>query len=135
MSPLGRFIIRARERRGWTRAALHRAADVPYTTLRNVEKSESLVQPSEIFLKAIADALGEDLQERHDYFEQLRVLAGYMVVVSQDVGEQNRRFLASVDAYPHLRRALEELLRRGDSAMIDRAYTAIEVARRLEEPQ
>lgn len=35
MSPLGSYIVRARERLGWDRRQLAVKADIPYTTLRN----------------------------------------------------------------------------------------------------
>lgn len=131
MAPLGRFVVHARKRRGWTRAELARSAGIPYTTLRNIEESKTNVRSSEVHLQAIAHALGETDQERADLFEQLYVLAGYLVVASKDQDDQDRRLLANINAYPHLRRSLEELFRTAESADIDRALTSLEVARTL----
>lgn len=131
LSPLSRYVIRARERRGWSRAELARQAEIPYTTLRNIEDAVKDVRTDEANLLAIAGAIGEDEQDQIDMFEQMRVLAGYHTVASQDTSERDKRLLANIAAYPHLRTSLEELLTRGDAEEIDRANTAIEVARHL----
>lgn len=135
MPPLSRYIVRARERRGWSRAELARTSSMPYTTLRNLEAAERNVHTSEANLKLLANALGETDRDRKDMFEQMRVLAGYMIIASKDANERDQRFLANVDTYPELRSALERLLERGDAEEIDRAHTALEVARRLKVPR
>jgi len=133
-SPLGRYIVRARERRGWDRSALWRESEIPYTTLRNIETAENSVHTDEANLLAIAGALAENEQDQIDMFEQLRILAGYHIVASQDASERDLRLLANIDAYPQLRAALEELFSRGDTEEIDRANTALEFARHLQKP-
>jgi len=140
MSSFGRYIIRARERRGWHRADLARKSGVPYTTLRHIETAKKDVQTSEVHLRALANALGETDIERDDMFEMMRILAGYLAAPSKDADDRDRRLLANIDAFPQLRRSLEELFRTGDAAEIDRANDAIELARRitarrLKEPQ
>jgi transcriptional regulator with XRE-family HTH domain len=136
MTPLGRYIIRARERRGWTRAELSRVSGIPYTTLRNIEAAQrKTVRASEIALKALASAIGETEQERSDSFEEMRILAGYLLVASKDTTEQERRLLANLTAYPGLKSSLEDLFSRGDPADIDRAQTAIEFARHIRRPK
>lgn len=130
-SPLGKYIIRARDGRGWNRAELARQADIPYTTLRNIEASEKSVHTTEENLLAVAGALGSTEQEQIDMFEQMRILAGYHVVASQDASERDLRLLANIAAYPQLRTALEELFKRGDSDEVDSANTALEFARHL----
>lgn len=130
-SELGRFIIRAREGRGWDRAALARATNIPYTTLRNLEESKTDVQTSEDNLKKMADAIGQNEEERARLFAEMRVLAGYLVVTSQDVADRDRRLLANLASYPQLKKALESILAVGDQEEIDRALTALEVARNM----
>lgn len=130
-SELGRFIIRAREGRGWDRAALARTADIPYTTLRNIEESKTDVQTSEDNLKKMADAIGQDEEERARLFAEMRVLAGYLVVSSHDLADRDRRLLANLASYPQLKKALESILAGGDQEEIDRALTALEVARSM----
>jgi len=131
LSDLARYIIRAREKRGWDRAELARAANIPYTTLRHIEESQTDVRTDESNLKAIADAIGTDDAERLLYFTEARVLAGYHVVASQDVAEQDQRLLANLSAYPQLRKALDRMLADGNQEEIDRALTALEVSRQL----
>jgi transcriptional regulator with XRE-family HTH domain len=128
-SPLSRYVIRARERRGWTRAELARKAELPYTTLRNVEAAEKNVHTAEENLLKIAGALAEAEQDQVDMFEQMRILAGYHIIASQDASERDIRLLANIDAYPNLRASLEELFSRGDAEEIDSANTALEFAR------
>ena len=133
MSPFGRFVIGARKRRGWSRAELARQSGLPYTTLRNIEQAKKDVRTNEVHLRALANALGEDGQERDDLFEQMHILAGYLTVPSKDASDRDRRMLANLSAFPQLKKSLEELLRRGDLDEIDRANTALEVARRVGE--
>lgn len=123
--------MRAREARGWDRAELARVTNIPYTTLRNIEESQTDVRTTEENLQKIADAVGQDDTERLHHFSEMRVLAGYLVVASRDVNERDRRLLANLNAYPNLRSSLEKLLSEGDQEEIDRANTALEVARRV----
>lgn len=132
-APLGRYIVTARKRVGWSRAMLARTSEVPYTTLRNLEKSPQDVHTDEKNLRAIANSLGDSDQDKQHMYDHMRALAGYLSTKTGDVTEQDRRFLASLNSYPHLRRALETLLSRGDNAAIDRAFTAIEVSQNLGE--
>lgn len=127
MTPLGNYIVKARKQRGWTRAELARHANMPYTTLRNIEASKTDVHTSEENLKALADALGETAFEQETKFAQMRVLAGYLVVGSKDTSDADRRLLANLAAHPNLRKSLEKLLARGNAAEIDRALTVLEV--------
>jgi len=58
MSPLGSYIVRARERLGWDRRQLAVKADIPYTTLRNIELNDQTVKTREEVLQRLAVALG-----------------------------------------------------------------------------
>lgn len=131
-SPFARYLVRARERRGWNRAELARKSGVPYTTIRNIEISKTDVQTSEVHLKALADAIGETDDERADIFEMMRILAGYLAIASKDTTDRDRRLIANISAHPRLKKSLEELFRVGDDAAVDRANTALEVARKME---
>lgn len=118
-SPLGNRIQRARAARGWSRAELSRSSNVPYTTLRHIETSEHPVKTNEPYLQAIAEALEIP-------FDELRILAGYLITPSTNNEQRERRIAAQIGAYPNLRRALETLLRRGDPAAIDQAASYLE---------
>lgn len=118
-SPLGNRIRRARLARGWSRAELSRSSNVPYTTLRHIENAEHPVKTSETYIQAIAEALGLP-------FDELRILAGYLITPSTDDEQRERRLLAQIKAYPDLDRALKTLLRRNDPAEIDKAVTYLE---------
>lgn len=56
---LGNHIIRRRKLKGWTTADLAAAAELPYSTVRNVEKGSSR-KPSEAILRALIKALDCD---------------------------------------------------------------------------
>lgn len=118
-SPLGQRIRTAREQRGWSRAELARSADIPYTTLRNIEMRPGGVRTSEENLKKIADAL--ELS-----FDQLRILAGYLLTPSLDDNDRERRMLVQIEANPRLHRALKSMLKRSDAREIDMAATYLE---------
>lgn len=72
MSPLGMYIKRKREQRGWTIADLSRQSNVPYGTIRNIEQNKKSVKPQEETLRALAIALEDDGND-----VLLRTLAGY----------------------------------------------------------
>ncbi len=55
-TPLGNHIIRRRKAKGWTTADLAGKSGLSYSTVRNVEKGNS-VKPSEAVLRAIIAAL------------------------------------------------------------------------------
>jgi len=63
MSPLGSYIVRARERLGWDRRQLAVKADIPYTTLRNIELNDQTVKTREEVLQRLAVALGVPFDE------------------------------------------------------------------------
>lgn len=128
-APLGRYIVRAREQHGWDRADLSREANIPYTTLRNIETAQKSVHTEEANLLAIAGALADNEQEQIDMYEQMRILAGYQVLASKDVSERDMRLLANIAAYPQFRSSLEELFKHDDAEEVDRANTALEFAR------
>lgn len=56
---LGNHIIRRRKKKDWSTADLAREANIPYTTLRNIEKGASK-KPDVRILRAIIKALGLD---------------------------------------------------------------------------
>ncbi len=72
MSPLGKYIKRKREQRGWTIADLSRQSNVPYGTIRNIEQNKKPVKPQEETLRALALALEDDGDDT-----LMRTLAGY----------------------------------------------------------
>lgn len=59
MTPLGNHIIRRRKKKGWKRADLAREADIPYTTLRNIETGVSK-KPQEEVLRTISRTIESD---------------------------------------------------------------------------
>ena len=124
-SPLGQYIIAARRRQGWSRKRLAESASIPYTTLRNIETEQQSVKTNESYLQAIAHALDVP-------FDELRVLAGYMITDSETKEVQDRRLAVLLDTYPQLKKAIATLLERGDKREIDQAATVLEVHRRLE---
>ena len=125
VSALAQYIIRARKRKGWTRRRLADETNIPYTTLRNVETAEQTVKMDELYLQAIAQAIDVP-------FDELRVLAGYLINDSETKEVQDRRIVVLLDAYPHLRKAITALLERGDTAEVDKAVTLLEVHHRFE---
>lgn len=118
-SPLAIKIIRAREKLGMTRADLWRKSGVPYTTLRNIETSDHTVKTDEENLQRIAEALEVP-------FDELRILAGYLLDASPTEEQRERRIAAQLATHPHLSRALDTLLRRNNPKEIDKAATYLE---------
>lgn len=53
---LGNHIIRRRKIKGWDTARLAREAELPYSTVRNIEKGYSR-KPDEVILRALIEAL------------------------------------------------------------------------------
>ncbi len=53
---LGNHIIRRRKLKGWSTADLARESELPYSTVRNVEKGYSR-KPDEVILRALTKAL------------------------------------------------------------------------------
>lgn len=115
-TPLGIKIRRARDQRGWSRRKLATEADIPYTTLSNIEepKRKKPVRTSEINLQKLATALELDLDE-------LRILAGYLNNHSASLSEAKLRMAAEMTAHPQLEKALAKILRRNDKNDIDQA--------------
>ena len=74
----------------------------------------------------IADALDVS-------FDELRVLAGYLINSSTSDEAAAQKLTAQLEAYPELKKAITTLLDRGDRAEIDRAATVLEVHRRVEQ--
>ena len=118
-SPLGQRIRRGREALGMSRRQLAKDADIPYSTLSNIETSLTPVRTNEEHLKRISQVL--DIP-----FDQLRILAGYLLAPSSDHGERRKRLLAMIEAKPRLERALKAILSRGDAHEIDTAIAYIE---------
>lgn len=125
MSPLAEYIKRGRDHKGWDRQKLSDATDIPYSTLRHIELAPHTVRTSEENLRKIADALEVS-------FDELRVLAGYLVNSSTTDAAAAAQLTAQLAAYPQLKKAITTLLERGDRAEIDRAATVLEVHRRVE---
>lgn len=126
MSPLSEYIARARKKKGWDRMALSVKTGVPYSTLRHIELAPHTVRTSEQNLRKIADALDVS-------FDELRVLAGYLINSSTSDEAAAQKLTAQLEAYPELKKAITTLLDRGDRAEIDRAATVLEVHRRVEQ--
>lgn len=119
MSQLGTYIVRRREQKGWTRAELARASNIPYSTLSNIELNKRNVKPTEETLRRLAAALGED-------DSQMRVLAGYDVLHSIDVTERAKRIDALLSVAPRWAAALLSV-QDMDEKEQDEALTALEI--------
>ena len=122
-SPLGLRLRRARERLGASRRAVSIAAEIPYTTLRNIENHPAPVKTNERYLKALADELSLP-------YEELRILAGYQVRMSDTLDEASGRLAEQLGAYPHLAKQIAKLLDRADQQEIDTAAEYLEFQRR-----
>jgi transcriptional regulator with XRE-family HTH domain len=102
MSQLGVYVVLHRRRRGWSRAELARQANLPYTTIRNIEKSERAMKPHEETIHALATALECDEGE-------MRIVAGYQTVASLSAEVRNLRAEALLRADERLRAAVEAI--------------------------
>jgi transcriptional regulator with XRE-family HTH domain len=126
VNKLGEYIVRLRRARTLSRAALARLSDVGVTTLRNIETAKHAVKPDEETLEALARALVEP-SEYARVLEEMRVLAGYRIVTSENGERRQQRITALLAPYPHLERALMKLLEGGSADEIDQAATVLEV--------
>ncbi len=113
-TPLGIKIRRARDQRGWSRRQLALEADIPYTTLSNIEepKRKKPVRTGEINLKKLATTLELDVDE-------LRILAGYLNNHSATLDEAREQLAIELSAHRNLEKPLKNILRRGDRQEID----------------
>lgn len=121
MTQLGRYVKRRREQKGWTRAELARASNVPYSTIANIELNKKNVKATEETLKQLALALEDDRDD-----SQLRILAGYDVVRSSDVSARAKRIDALLTVSPRWGAAMSEVDKMDDDDQ-DQALTALEV--------
>lgn len=106
MSPLGMYIKRKREQRGWTIADLSRQSNVPYGTIRNIEQNPRPVKPQEETLRALALALEDDGDDM-----LLRTLAGYGIP-KNGAAERNHIIDGLVTAHQGWREMLHNIAER-----------------------
>jgi transcriptional regulator with XRE-family HTH domain len=100
---LGNHIIRRRKLKGWDTAQLARAAELPYSTVRNVEKGYSR-KPDEVILRALIKALECDEGVVFAY-------AGYgnipnytpeeLTVRLNELGEEAPRWIEAIEGIKH----------------------------------
>jgi transcriptional regulator with XRE-family HTH domain len=126
VNKLGEYIVRLRKARKLSRAALAKRAGVGNTTLRNIEVADRAVKPDEETLEAIARVLVEP-DDYDRVLEEMRVLAGYRIIASENGERRQQRIQALLAPYPHLERALMKLLEGGSAEEIDQAATVLEV--------
>lgn len=92
-TPLARYIVETREKRGWDRADLSRQSGVPVTTLRNIENNQKNVKPKEETLAKLAAALEVDE-------EILRLWAGYREPPHLGIDERDEQLLSILRRRP-----------------------------------
>ncbi len=97
---LGNHIIRRRTLKGWTTADLAREAELPYSTVRNVEKGYSK-KPDEVILRALIKAL--DCSE-----DVVFAYAGYGTIPNYTLDELTMRFNDLGDDAPRWRQAIAD---------------------------
>lgn len=94
MSPLGKYVKRRREQRGWNLSELSRQSNIPYGTLRNIEQNPKPVKPKEETLRALAKALEEET------LDMLFTLAGYGIPMSETAEARQHSFDALFASHP-----------------------------------
>jgi transcriptional regulator with XRE-family HTH domain len=97
---LGNHIIRRRNLKGWSTADLAREAELPYSTVRNVEKGYSK-KPDEVILRALIKAL--DCSE-----DVVFAYAGYGNIPNYTLDELTMRFNDLGDDAPRWRQAIAD---------------------------
>ena len=126
MTPLGMYVKRCREQRGWTVAELSRKSGVPYGTIRNIEQNEQPVKPREDTLRALSSAFGPET------LDLLFALAGYGVPMSQTVEARNRTIDMLFAAHPEWEKVLRKVERRSPADR-DRALHVLKVFLELQD--
>ncbi len=114
---LGNHIIRRRKLKGWTTADLAAAAELPYSTVRNVEKGYSH-KPDEVVLRALIRAL--DCNE-----EVVFSLAGYGEIPTYTLDELIVRLDGLGDEAPRWRQAIEDVKNYMTPAEQNSAYVVL----------
>lgn len=114
---LGNHIIRRRKLKGWSTADLARAAELPYSTVRNVEKGYSK-KPDEVILRALVKALecSEDV---------VFAYAGYGEIPTYTPDEVSAHLNGLGDEAPRWRQAIKDAIDYMTPAEQNQAYAVL----------
>ena len=125
MTPLGMYIKRRREQRGWSLAELSRQANLPYGTVRYIEQHPKPVKPQEITIRALAAVLEDDGPDI------LFALSGYGIPMSETVEERNQAIDALIAIREDWRDMLQHIAERLTPEEQDQALQVLRVFMRL----
>jgi transcriptional regulator with XRE-family HTH domain len=124
-NPLGMYVKRCRQQRGWTLAELSHRSGVPYGTLRNIEQNKKPVKPQEGTIRALATALDERDPE------MLFTLAGYGIPLSPTVEARKHSIDALLVSHPEWRKELQAVQDDMTPAQQDQALQVLRVFIRM----